>query len=326
MAIDDCDLAKGLKECFRDPEFIEHFRETVLAPVIRQVVSEAVALRKEALSELRSEMAAEIEKRDDKIKKLRDEVRTAKDDINELEQYSRRNCLLISGIPERENEKTDQLAIDVAKAANVALTGAEIDRSHRIGPKKKGKTRQIIVKLTSFNKRDELCQGRKDLSSGRVRNHSILTTAVLSRIFISENLTQQNQKTLYVARQLKRKGTIARAWTDNCRMKIRVKEGSPTKIIRSLADLYKIAGDDPDVLAALREDGASSAPADVTGSAPSAARAGAAAVAASAGRGAAQVEDGELPRVTRAQKESRLGRGSASRPASAQSASDAAKS
>ena len=307
----EINFSKGLMECFRDPEFIEHLREAVLAPVIRQVVSEAVALREEALSELRSEMAAEIEKRDDQIRKLRGEVRAAKEGLNELEQYSRRNCLLISGIPEGERESTDQLVMDVAKAAGVTVTRADIDRSHRIGPRRSGKTRQIIVKMTSYNKREELYQSRKDLRSGRVQKHPVLTAAVLSRSFISENLTQQNQKTLFVARQLKRKGIIARAWTDNCRMKVRVREGDPTRVIHSLTDLYKIAGDDPDVLAALRADGAASA---LAGETESPAQGGVS----TAGGGTVPAEDRVL-RETRARKEARLNRGSVSQSVSAQS-------
>ena len=34
---------------------------------------------------------------------------------SELEQYSRRNCLVFTGIPENENENTDKSIIDIAK-------------------------------------------------------------------------------------------------------------------------------------------------------------------------------------------------------------------
>ena len=54
----EINFTKGLMQCFRDPECIEYRRETVLAPDIRQVVSEAVAFREQTLSELPSEMAA----------------------------------------------------------------------------------------------------------------------------------------------------------------------------------------------------------------------------------------------------------------------------
>ena len=47
------------------------------------------------------------------------------------EQYSRRNCIRISGIPEDENEKTDDTILHVARTMDVNLDIEEIDRSHR---------------------------------------------------------------------------------------------------------------------------------------------------------------------------------------------------
>ena len=251
MAVKD-ELKTALKECLADPEFVS-LLQAFLAPSIKL-----------AVAEVEQKKDAEIAKRDRQICRLTQQLATVRAEANELDQYSRRNCLVISGVPERENEITDELVIDVAKTAGITVDKADIDRSHRIGKKKPGSNRQVIVKLTTFNKREQLYQQRKDLRPGRVPHHALLTAEVLSRTYIADSLTKRNSRTMFVARKLKTKGIISRAWTDSCVMKIRVRDTDPTRRISSVSDLHDIAGDDPDVLAALREDGADVVPDDDT--------------------------------------------------------------
>ena len=69
------------------------------------------------------------------------------------EQYSRRNCLRISGVPEDSSENTDVYVIDMARAIDVEVKLDEIERSHRVGPMKAGRPRDIIIKFTSYRVR-----------------------------------------------------------------------------------------------------------------------------------------------------------------------------
>ena len=53
---------------------------------------------------------------------------------NEAEQYSRRNCLRLFGVPETQGENTDEIMIRVAKEKlGINLSIENIDRSHRTG-------------------------------------------------------------------------------------------------------------------------------------------------------------------------------------------------
>ena len=80
------------------------------------------------------------------IESLRNELKETKEQMNDLEQYSRRLCLNVSGIPEGgPGEETDRLVIDTAKLAAVTIAPHEIDTSRRIGTAKPGKDRTIIV-------------------------------------------------------------------------------------------------------------------------------------------------------------------------------------
>ncbi|XP_071954159.1 uncharacterized protein [Antedon mediterranea] len=65
------------------------------------------------------------------------ENRAMGDKLDELEQYSRRNCLLLHGVPESFKENTDTLALDVITTKiSEGVELCDIDRTHRLGRKK----------------------------------------------------------------------------------------------------------------------------------------------------------------------------------------------
>lgn len=84
-----------------------------------------------------------------------------------MEQYSRRNCLKITGIPEEKNENTDTLAPNVfnnlvLKENTEKISVKDISRSHRVGkydPRRK--PRDIIVKFTSYRDRAKVYGNKK---------------------------------------------------------------------------------------------------------------------------------------------------------------------
>lgn len=51
--------------------------------------------------------------------------------IDDLEQYSRRNSLRVSGINETKNENTDDLIIKQSDVIGAEITLSEIDRSQK---------------------------------------------------------------------------------------------------------------------------------------------------------------------------------------------------
>lgn len=229
------DMRSSLLECLRDPEFLTLLRDEVMAPIIRSLVTEAVAERDQQISDLKQE-----------LKEVRTELKEVRTEVNALEQYSRRSCLNISGMPESTGESTDEIVRSVAAAAGVTLSAADIDSSHRVGRQQDGKRRTIIVKLSSRVCRDKLYEARKVLRSSR---SSVLSEDILRGVFISENLTKANQHVMYTARQLKRRGVLHSAWTDNCRMKIRLRANGNTRVIQCMDDLRELVGDQPEFAA-----------------------------------------------------------------------------
>ena len=101
-----------------------------------------------------------------------------------LEQYGRRNCLLLHGVPEKVNEDTDKTFIDtVNDKLNMNIGLRDIGRSHRLGaPRDDESARPIIAKFPRYNTRASI-YGKKKMLKG-------------SKMMITESLTQKRVRLL----------------------------------------------------------------------------------------------------------------------------------
>lgn len=129
--------------------------------------------------------------------KLTSDLDQYKCELNLMEQYSRRNCIRIFGIPESTGENTDQIITKLAEEKlGVDLKLSDIDRSHRIGkPNGKG-SRSIIMKFTNYNIKSRVLRARRKLKS--------------SGIGIQEDLTARNKALLQKVKDHLR---VSSAWT-----------------------------------------------------------------------------------------------------------------
>ena len=89
------------------------------------------------------------------LRNFKKEMEQSQAKLEELEQYSRRNCLVVHGDTEKPGENTNAIICDIAKEKfkqDIAMT--DIDRSHHIGQRgksdKNGRptTRPTIVKFS----------------------------------------------------------------------------------------------------------------------------------------------------------------------------------
>lgn len=125
-----------------------------------------------------------IEKQRESIQKLECRVDELERKVHALsahgeaqEQYIRRDCLRIDGIPTPINgavETEDEIRVKVqelAKACGVDIPKEVIDRAHRIGKERTvmgQHNRQVIVKFRSFSHRTRLYKARKQVKSHRI--------------------------------------------------------------------------------------------------------------------------------------------------------------
>ena len=183
------------------------------------------------------------------IASLRKELNDFKFKLDEMEQYSRRNCLKITGIPEEKNENTDKLVLNVINNLilnenNDKITTKDISRSHRVGkfdPSRR-KTRDIIVKFISYRERARVYANKKNLKSYN-RN----PTKQTGPIFVNEALTSRRSELYGKTRQLVKRKKIDSSWTYEGRIFVKLCGPRGKKIVvNSLEDLACFRDDDDD--------------------------------------------------------------------------------
>ena len=80
--------------------------------------------------------------------------------LDELEQYTQRDCLKITGIPIVPNDSPVLLVKEMSDIMGVNLNENDISIAHRLPPTKK--VRDRLVKFTRREKREEIYNKRKN--------------------------------------------------------------------------------------------------------------------------------------------------------------------
>ena len=223
FGMNQTEFSMALLMAFKDEEVKKSLVELVARAItgpVSQKVSENV---KNEVVKLR----AELQHRDLKIKQLEEKVESLTADIDQLEQYSRRNSLRITGIPETDEEDPVSKVMDLVNNTlqlNPPLELSEVDRVHRSGkprsnlaPNQPAKPRAILVKMATYRSRKRIM----DLRSSRLLQKGV---------FFNEDLTKRRESLCYKARCLKREGKIQSAWSADGNILIRDKHGNVRKI------------------------------------------------------------------------------------------------
>ena len=88
--------------------------------------------------------------------------------IDDLQQYSRRNCLILDGLPVTTNESISDLKVKVRETVindlniDSAEFDNEFDKTHRIGPVSVGQNQKVIVRFKSHSFRSKIYRVRKE--------------------------------------------------------------------------------------------------------------------------------------------------------------------
>ena len=128
--------------------------------------------KEEMISGLQNEVSA-----------LNKKVATLEKQADDQEQYSRRNCLLLHGTDEDQDESTDVKVINIVKdKLEIEISESDIDRSHRIGKKSSGKKRPIIIKFARYNCRRHVYHNKKKLKDSGMSITESLTKFRLSKL------------------------------------------------------------------------------------------------------------------------------------------------
>ena len=127
---------------------------------------------------------------------------------NNVDQYSCRNDVEISGIPQSVSDnQLEEKVVDILKAIDVNITTNEIEACHRLGKKKKN----VILRFINRKHCLKALRNKKKLKS--IDKNAIGIPN--GNLFISENLTPANRKLAFNCQKLKRDGEIEKCYTIN---------------------------------------------------------------------------------------------------------------
>ena len=189
-------IASILRESFK-----EDMKETIkeqLPEMAKNIVSDVIDGLNKKISDLES-ANENLRKENDELKAR---VVKIEKQVDAGEQYSRRNSLRMSGVRETDGEDTDKLVLDRADAVGACISIDDIDRSHRVGKLKAGKTRDIIIKFATYRARQKFYTKR-----------TMLKDAGHAGVFLNEDLTKQRMNLLYKARMKVKSKCLKGAWS-----------------------------------------------------------------------------------------------------------------
>ena len=197
-----------------------------LKPHISKCVQEAVGKELNSVKELVDQNAVvQLEKR---VKQLERKV-------EEQEQYTRRNCLRFSNIPFKKEDgspaesaydiKSDKIIMDICTdKLGVAVTEADISRSHVVGEPRDGKC-QLIVRFISYRMRCKVYSAKSKLKDNS------------DKIFIVEDLTKQRYKIVQHLAALRYSKKISQYWTVDGRIFMKVTDEDAKVLVKSIDDV-----------------------------------------------------------------------------------------
>ena len=150
--------------------------------------------------------------------------------VDELEAYSRKNLIRISGVSEDEKD-TNVAVTQIAEKLEIPVTQADIEVSHRVGPTNPNRPRQIIARIKNYELRHRLLRSSKKLKD----------IPGMSNVHINQDLSKARGKLAYHARQLVREKKIKSTFVwDGRFIAVDLKDKKHTLLC--VDDLIKIVG------------------------------------------------------------------------------------
>lgn len=151
--------------------------------------------------------------------------------IDDIQQYLRRDCLEVNGIPTLPQDNPKHLVCELSALINVDLNESDISTAHRLPDLNKVKNR-IIVKFIRRDKREEFYKKREKLRGKTIKN---LPTVMKefgksvkndSKIYVNESLTSYRKKLFGRAYSFKAENNFKFIWTQNGKIMLREHESS----------------------------------------------------------------------------------------------------
>ena len=163
---------------------------------------------------------------------------------NDLEQYTRKECVEIRGIPVAatpSEEQTNNIVTNVGKLLGMDITQNDISVSHYMPQSQKHKGKPgppaIIVKFTRRDVKDNFYRASKQLKDLTTRD---LGYSEKNKIYLAESLTERNRILFKDCLKVKKDMEFKFIWTLDGKIFKRKEKDSAVHHINNKEDLQKI--------------------------------------------------------------------------------------
>lgn len=177
---------------------------------------------------------------------LREDLRYMRQEVLDLQQYTRRNNLEIVGVPTTPGEDIYALLKSLANYLHIKFAREEISVAHRLPPRRpqteeqpddKRRDPTIIVSLISRSAKDTW---RNAAKGKQLRTEDLHRDFPKGRLFINDHLTVHNKAVLGRARSYVREGWLVGAWTTDCRVMVKREAESRPARVRTIEELDRM--------------------------------------------------------------------------------------
>ena len=224
------DFKTNLVAAYQDPA-VEESLLRIFMKATRKT-DDAIAEMQRTLVTLHKDLKA----RDEKIAHLTEENKVLKEQIDDLEQYSRKPSIRVYGVSEQTAGSTDQKLLELFNNVlkiTPPIQPDEIEVSHRIGkqqaPAAEGSgdngsneittdtapippSRTIIARFTSRKVKTRVMEAKKELRTALEDQDEDAPPHFPGKVFIADDLTPLRARLSYKARVLARQNKIASTW------------------------------------------------------------------------------------------------------------------
>lgn len=184
-----------------------------------------IELCNDKLKEENTLLKEKIKQQEDRLDSLEDGLNLCFQEQNDLEQYTRKSSIRITGLQDlnkdEDIEQTIHIVNDFLKnTVKMNIEKNDINIAHRLGPFKQGQNRPVIVRFMSRKHKIEACRARKILKG--------------TKYVIKEDLTQVNQKFL---NDLYNTPNVETAWSHEGKIYVKLKESGRIQRVYHYTDI-----------------------------------------------------------------------------------------
>ena len=154
----------------------------------------------ESLQRLQNDLQSHISSMSNFARDVKRENRRRHLEYDQQEQYSRRDCIIVRGVPYKTGEDTTSIMCRIAYSIGVNLVPSDISTSHRTGRQTGRSPRPIICKFTRHDTKYTMMSNRAEMRHIKTDDDGNPV-----RIYIDENLTQMRAR---VCKQLRDNKTL----------------------------------------------------------------------------------------------------------------------